>query len=88
MTRQAATKHLALLVSANLVVPLWRGRGKYHYLNPAPLKQINEQWIAKYEKKILPALRDLQRGLDEIDRPGGDRLDRVSPHREGRPRVP
>jgi DNA-binding transcriptional ArsR family regulator len=67
MTRQAATKHLGLLVAANLVVPLWRGRDKHHYLNPAPLKQISEQWIGKYEKKILPALRDLQRSLDEIE---------------------
>ena len=34
MTRQAVTKHLAVLEEANLVVTIWRGREKLHYLNP------------------------------------------------------
>ena len=38
MTRQAVTKHLALLEAANLVAIVWRGREKLHYLNP-PLDQ-------------------------------------------------
>src|SRR5438128_12695388 len=41
MTRQAVTKHLVLLEKANLVIPLWRGRHKLHYLNPVPLQQIS-----------------------------------------------
>jgi len=36
MSRQAATKHLKLLEAANLVVTVWRGREKLHYLNPVP----------------------------------------------------
>jgi DNA-binding transcriptional ArsR family regulator len=66
MTRQAVTKHLALLRAANLVVPLWRGREKRHYLNPAPLKQILERWIRKYEEGCLRALQDLEQGLEEL----------------------
>jgi DNA-binding transcriptional ArsR family regulator len=65
MTRQAVTKHLDLLRKADLVIPLWRGREKLHYLNPAPLKQISEQWIGKYERASLLALIDLERGLEE-----------------------
>ena len=37
MTRQAVTKHLKLLEEANLVVTVWRGREKLHYLNPVPI---------------------------------------------------
>ncbi len=37
MTRQAVTKHLLLLEAANLVVVVWRGREKLHYLNPVPI---------------------------------------------------
>lgn len=65
MTRQAVTKHLDLLRKADLVIPLWKGREKRHYLNPVPLKQISEQWINKYEGASRRALIDLERGLEE-----------------------
>ena len=66
MTRQAVTKHLALLQRANLVVTIWRGRDKLHYLNPVPLQQISERWIDKYEHACLRALSDLKRSLAEL----------------------
>lgn len=66
MTRQGATKHLSILVRAGLVVPLWRGREKLHYLNPAPLKQVSEDWIEKHKSACARALNDLTRGLDEL----------------------
>jgi len=65
MTRQAVTKHLVLLESANLVATVWHGREKLHYLNPAPLHEIYERWIGKYERHRLQALSDLKRGLEE-----------------------
>jgi DNA-binding transcriptional ArsR family regulator len=65
MTRQAVTKHVAILTKANLIVPLWRGREKRHYLNPVPLQQISERWIHKYERRIPLALSELERGLEE-----------------------
>ena len=49
MTRQAVTKHLKLLERANLVVTLWRGREKLHYLNPVPINEIADRWIGKFE---------------------------------------
>src|SRR5215468_2750302 len=49
MTRQAVTKHLAVLEAANLVVVLWRGREKPHYLNPVPIHEIADRWIGKFE---------------------------------------
>jgi DNA-binding transcriptional ArsR family regulator len=67
MSRQAVTKHLALLERGNLVVVLWRGREKLHYLNPVPLQQIIERWIDKYQRRILLALSDLERGLEETE---------------------
>jgi DNA-binding transcriptional ArsR family regulator len=71
MTRQGATKHLQLLIGAELVVPLWRGREKLHYLNPAPLKQISERWIDKHKSACRRALEDLTRGLDQLSAAGG-----------------
>ena len=65
MTRQAVTKHLLLLESANLVAVVWRGREKLHYLNPVPIHEISERWIGKYERHRLQALADLNKGLEE-----------------------
>ena len=61
MTRQAVTKHLALLEAANLVATVWRGREKLHYLNPLPLQEISDRWISKYERHRLRALSQLRR---------------------------
>jgi DNA-binding transcriptional ArsR family regulator len=65
MSRQAVTKHLALLEKAGLVVVVWRGREKLHYLNPMPLHEIYERWIGKYERRRLQALSDLKKGLEK-----------------------
>jgi DNA-binding transcriptional ArsR family regulator len=64
MTRQAVTKHLAVLELANLVVTLRRGREKLHYLNPVPIHDISERWIGKYERGRLRALDDLKRDME------------------------
>jgi DNA-binding transcriptional ArsR family regulator len=64
MTRQAVSKHLAILEHANLVAIVRRGREKLHYLNPVPIHEIAERWINKYERHRLSALAELKRGLE------------------------
>ena len=64
MTRQAVSKHLAILEEANLVITLRRGREKEHYLNPAPIAEIAERWIGKFERGRIEALADLKRRLE------------------------
>jgi DNA-binding transcriptional ArsR family regulator len=65
MTRQAVTKHLAVLEDANLVATVWQGREKLHYLNPIPIHEIAERWIAKFERERLDALHKLKQKLEE-----------------------
>lgn len=65
ITRQAVTKHLLLLEEANLVVVLWRGREKLHYLNPMPISEIFDRWVGKYERQRVKALTQLKRILEE-----------------------
>lgn len=67
MTRQAVTKHLAILGTANLVVTQWRGREKLHFLNPVPIQSIAERWISKFEQPRLNALSELKRKLEGKD---------------------
>jgi len=64
MTRQAVTQHLGVLEAANLVATKWRGREKLHYLNPVPVYEIYERWIAKFERPRLRALRELKKRLE------------------------
>ena len=64
MTRQAVTKHLAVLEEANIVVVVWRGREKLHYLNPVPIHEIAQRWIGKFERGRLRILADLKEQLE------------------------
>ena len=65
MTRQGVTQHLAVLEAANLVATLRRGREKLHFLNPVPLQEIYDRWIAKFEKPRMKALADLKRRMEK-----------------------
>ena len=65
MTRQAVSKHLAILEGANLVATVRRGREKLHYLNPVPIHEIAERWIGKFERGRLAALSDMKKALEE-----------------------
>ena len=67
MTRQAVSKHLAILEAANLVATVWRGREKLHYLNPVPIHEIYERWIGKFERPRLKSLHELKRKLENDD---------------------
>ena len=64
MTRQAVTQHLAVLEAAGVVVTRWRGREKLHSVNPTPLQEIYDRWLAKFERSRVKALRDLKRRLE------------------------
>jgi DNA-binding transcriptional ArsR family regulator len=67
MTRQAVSKHLAILEGANLVAVVWRGREKLHYLNPVPIHDIADRWIGKFERSRLQALSELKKALEARD---------------------
>jgi DNA-binding transcriptional ArsR family regulator/uncharacterized protein YndB with AHSA1/START domain len=65
MARQSVSKHLAVLEAANLVTAVRRGREKLHYLNAAPINELSERWINRYDQERVLALADLKRALEE-----------------------
>ena len=65
MSRQAVAQHLGVLESASLVVVVWHGREKLHYINPVPLFEVSERWIRSFERSRLAALQDLKLNLEE-----------------------
>src|SRR5947209_11879262 len=71
MARQSVSKHLAVLEAANLITTLRRGREKLHYLNAAPINEIAERWITRYDEGRVRALADLKTALEAtpMDKP-------------------
>lgn len=65
MSRQAVTKHLAILEAAGLVVTKKQGREKLHYLNPMPISEIYSRWIGKFEQSRVESLQNLKQALEE-----------------------
>jgi uncharacterized protein YndB with AHSA1/START domain/DNA-binding transcriptional ArsR family regulator len=65
MSRQAVTKHLAVLEEAGLVTAVRRGRERRHHLNPAPLADVGDRWIRRFHRGRVDALTDLRRALED-----------------------
>lgn len=64
MSRQAVTKHLAVLQEARLVTVHRVGRQRLHYLNPVPVHEIADRWIGRFRRGHLHALADLRHTLE------------------------
>ncbi len=67
MTRQAVTKHIGILETANLVTTVRQGRQKLHYINPVPIGEIYERWIGKYERERVRAVNRLNHSLSDVN---------------------
>lgn len=65
MARQSATQHLDLLAEANLVAVVRQGRERLHYLNPAPIHEIGERWIAAYDAPRLAMISAIKHRAEE-----------------------
>ena len=65
MTRFGVMKHLDVLEDAGLISTAKVGREKFHYLNPVPIQQIHERWVAKYAAPWASALGALKDELEE-----------------------
>ena len=64
-SRQGLSKHLALLEDAGLIVSQFQGREKKHFLNPIPIQNVAERWLAKYSNAQLTAVTALKKALEE-----------------------
>jgi DNA-binding transcriptional ArsR family regulator len=67
MTRQAVSKHLAVLEQASLVVCRREGREKLHFINTVPLNALARRWMSKFDEHMtqgLTALRDHLEGTE------------------------
>lgn len=64
MTRFGVMKHLKHLEEAGLVVTERRGREKFHFLNPVPIRVIHDRWVSKYAEPWAATLSGLRQRLE------------------------
>jgi DNA-binding transcriptional ArsR family regulator len=64
MTRFGVMKHLRVLEEAHLVTTDKRGREKFHYLNPVPIREIHDRWISQYAEPLVAGLLALREAAE------------------------
>jgi len=68
LTRFAVMQHLRVLEAAELVVARREGRERYNYLNPVPIQNLYDRWVARYMKPWTEALVNLKSELESEGR--------------------
>lgn len=64
MSRFGVMKHLKVLEEADLVIARRQGRFKIHHLNPMPLQELRDRWVAPFLQPKAEALSDLKTRLE------------------------
>ena len=49
-------KHLAVLVSANLVLVQKSGRTRWNHLNPVPIEKVCQRWVDGHVKRLSKSM--------------------------------
>src|SRR5262249_27575514 len=65
MTRFGVMKHLKVLEEAGLIVTERRGREKFHFLNPVPIRLIHDRWVNKFTEPWAAAVSELKHKLED-----------------------
>lgn len=65
MARQSLTQHIDLLVAADLVVVVREGRERRHYLNPAPIHEIQSRWVRDFDQPHLSMLHGIKKEAEK-----------------------
>jgi DNA-binding transcriptional ArsR family regulator/uncharacterized protein YndB with AHSA1/START domain len=65
MSRFGVMKHLRVLQAANLVTAHRVGRTKLHYLNPVPIRELQERWTDKFALAASVSLLGLRAEVEK-----------------------
>ena len=65
MTRFGVMRHLRVLEDAGLITTRKVGREKHHYLNAAPIAEIQQRWIGRYAASVLERMAAVKAAAEE-----------------------
>ena len=64
LDRCTVMQHLRVLEGAELIIVRRRGRQRWNYLNPLPIKKIHDRWIGRYASGAVGLLARLKYDLE------------------------
>jgi DNA-binding transcriptional ArsR family regulator len=65
LDRCTVMQHIGVLERAGLVIASRRGRERWNYLNPLPIKRIHDRWIGRYAAGAVNLLTRLKEVVEE-----------------------
>ena len=72
LNRCTVMQHLGVLEKAELIIVKRRGRHRWNYFNPLPIREIHDRWISQYARgavDLLAAVKDAIEDDDEASPP-------------------
>lgn len=67
LDRCTVMQHLGVLEQAGLLIAKRRGRQRWNYFNPLPIKQIHDRWIHPHAVGAVNLLARLKRNLEAAE---------------------
>jgi DNA-binding transcriptional ArsR family regulator len=64
LDRCTVMQHLKVLESADLVIVTRRGRERWNYFNPLPIRDIHDRWIGPHAALAVTRLAGLKASLE------------------------
>jgi DNA-binding transcriptional ArsR family regulator len=65
LDRCTVMQHIGVLERAGLVIAKRRGRERWNYLNPLPIKRIHDRWVGRYAAGAVNLLARLKEVVEE-----------------------
>jgi DNA-binding transcriptional ArsR family regulator len=65
LDRCTVMQHIGVLERAGLLIAKRRGRERWNYLNPLPIKRIHDRWIGRYAARAVDLLDRLKEMVEE-----------------------
>ena len=67
LSRFAVMKHIGVLADAQLVLSRRRGRFRFNYLNPVPIRSIYERWMGPFAELWSSSLLRLKDQIERVE---------------------
>ncbi|CAM2066065.1 Helix-turn-helix transcriptional regulator [Sulfidibacter corallicola] len=65
LNRCTVMQHLGVLEKAELIIVKRRGRFRWNYLNPLPIKEVFDRWISDYAVGAINLLARMKKDLED-----------------------
>ena len=65
LDRCTVMQHLGVLERADLILVKRRGRYRWNYINPLPIKEIHDRWINRYATEAIDLLARMKREIEK-----------------------